>query len=364
MSSSPSTRPRRQSVKPPKITPLVPHSLSLGLELTFIPRIRGARYHEWRDKAVAETYATRFNQLLTKRFHDQFPGDTAIPFTAKADPFRSTQCGQAFDSWCIEVNGVLKGALDSWSDYHRDRVALVYSVAEELRLHPCILTRKRDGTVLESPTGANHFHLDLSSLAPSGSTFLLSLYYLEAFLCLDYANHPFIRWAFAQWFDDTNSTCAVGSEKAVRSWRTEIAKAKTRADTVMSVMVGQAFGSLGIQQRFAYTGKTVYPTYEFRFFDMPRTPDQLHLQIKFLTHWVSYWKDRVNAEMMDGLREGDSSPFTLTPGYYRRLSTDAAFARRELGRFWGRIGLDFEGEYRELCWDQHYALRLAGGKFV
>ncbi len=117
-----------------------------------------------------------------------------------------------------------------------------------------------------------------------------------------------------------------------------------------------------IKQRMAYTGKHTLPTYEFRFFDMPRSVGELNLQVTFVRRWIAYWvnKIKIKSESKD-LSASLGNAYTLTPSYYKALTKDLSFARYEIERWFRNIGLDF-GLYEDLCWNRAYVQRMKANR--
>jgi len=341
---------------------------SLGIELTFLPNPRG-KWKEWRDKDEADKVVAAFNAALAQpdprrpikivlsQLTTVQPSSIKLPFFAKTDPFRLSwnHWNGGHDAWCIEINGdpFTAGEL-AYKSILRDDLERVYRVARQLNLHPCV-THRRGDTLTEYPTGGGHLHVGID-MWEDGADYLPSLFAFEQAICMDYTNHPFIRWLFAQWFDNHNSKLPIN-----RRLRASLAKilAKRRASvkSVTAFVQNRALHCDSISQRFAsYGDKARYPTYEFRFFDMPRDVDELALQGRFLDMWTAYHAEHSRLR----LTQNKKARYTLTEHRLRRLFKDLPYARSECKRFFEEIGLDFE-KYG-VFFERNYTTRSRFGK--
>ena len=353
----------------------------IGLELTWLPKKRGTKWQEFRDKEEAQKVAEEFNRFIRLDAHI---GAAAVHyaiapfklFVAKADTFRSLittrDVPNTHEAWCIEINSYPLPAADFFDKYSYTKTSngktrleetslaaaleSLYLIAKSLGLHPCVIRKTKDNTLLESPTGGGHLHVS-TDFWLEGASYLASLYHFERAICLDFTNHPFIRWLFCQWMDDINSGTSVKYDLAKRIQKQSRPscpkKIRISQSAASYVAHDQALNCHSIKQRMSYVGKPIMPTYEFRFFDMPRSVKELQLQVKFLSKWVSYWTSIAGARKADSL----GPDYTLTPAYYLRLTKDLDFAYKEISTWFNKIGLDF-AEYKELCWDRAYVRRM------
>jgi hypothetical protein len=336
----------------------------IGLELTFLPNCRGPlkEFLRRRDavKAAAELSRRLHRDERVKTFasHIGLPRGKRV-FNPRADVFRLDT------AWCIEVGNVPfeAGAL---VDYPVGPTAsalqAVYDHAAALRLHPHIERRQRDGTILDWPTGGGHIHVGIQ-LWQGGDTFLLQLHALEQAMCIAYANHPWIRWLFAQWSDDYNSSIAVPRQSidAIHTLKPEAMRSKVH---------DKALWSSSIYQRFAGGSKARYPTYEFRFIDMPRNVNELRLQVQFIACWMGYYKRKVDelfaaVDLTAALPQWykDYATFTLTAERFDRLTTDLAYAKAEAHAYLTLIGVDADAVLAAF-WERGYVRRHAAGNWA
>lgn len=353
---------------------------TLGLELVFLPRRPRSKWQEWRDKGEAQMVCDMFNSdLCSSSIISAYAAMEGVKpldlFWGKADIFRSVALSadpQPHDSWCLEINNAPIPIRKVINEEPLIIAVLeaIYDIAAALDLHPHIQQTKKDGTVREWPTGGGHQHVSMD-FWDEGAQYFPKMYHLERGLCLDFCNHPFIRWLFSQWSDNLNSAIPVTLPTA----KLVTGQLRSRATTRLSAtewVHDQALLCHSIKQRTARTGKPLVASYEFRFFDMPRNVKELVLQTQFLAHWVGYWRKRVD-EMGDyantvGIhkvraRWDEDVKYTLTPGYLKRLKRDLPFARKEMEEFFWRIGLDPQ-PYFSTWFDRNYRKRMAFGKAV
>lgn len=355
----------------------LPYHSSLGLELVFLPRRPRSRWQEWRNKNQAEAACTAFNTALWK--HSIVKAYAVIEgakpqdlFWGKADIFRSVIMSsdlQPHDAWCLEINNA---PIPVWRIVKEESpimamLEVIYETAAALDLYPYIEQMKKDGTIIQWPTGGGHLHIGLD-FWDEGAQYLPKMYHLEKAICLDFCNYPFIRWLFVQWSDNLNSAIPVDLPTA--NLVTKQLRSRTiNRDSVTEWAHARALLCHSIKQRMARTGKPQTPTYEFRFFDMPRNVKELVLQTRFLNHWIVYWKNRVDKlrEYCGTIEEREARAewnkdvkYKLTPNYLRQLKRDMPFAQKEIQKFFERIRLD-PTPYLHTWFDRSYRTRMASG---
>ncbi len=348
----------------------------LGVELTFIPDFPG-KWKEFRDQTQAIETVAKFNSalrahpdVLTYRRHLHGESSGGLwPFWGKVDVFRSRSFGvyqgsestrQPHKAWCLEVNSepidISNLIIGGKTTYLWKALEAVYAVAAGLNLHPSIQrVNKRTGARTEWPTGGGHLHVPVD-IWNDDSAFLLRLYMLERSLCVDYTNRPYIRWLFSQWSDNVNSAIAMGPVVIKAAYREARREKKPKA-FLTNVAHSAALDCHSIKQRMALTGKPILPTYEFRFFDMPHSVNELGLQARFLAAWINHHVDVIEA----GEPIWKHPAFTLTTREFNRLACDAKYARAKVEAFFGQLGLEF-APYEEPFWERQYLTRLKWGK--
>jgi hypothetical protein len=308
--------------------------MRLGLELTFIPdRPSGPKEFSCKKEAQRAADALfRALRPLRKRIQ-AFDIDLGV----KVDVFRL----EPDPAWIIEVVNCDKPTWDyQWEDPMF--VALIQQVfdrAKKLKLLPRI---RRNG--IHHPSGGGHAHIGIADLFPDDHLYLARLYLFERNLYTDFANRPYIRWLFAEWFDSgTNSQVTFGAMDLKTHSR---AKLKKKA-----YEWGRT--SCSIAARYSYRYKPAYPTYEYRFFDMGDSAKDIARNVRFLVAWVNHHVAKAtNAETV---------PFTLTlPQFesFRNLRT----AWREISRLLRELGLDPK-DYRG-AFEDNYVPRMRYGEMT
>lgn len=348
--------------------------LRLGFELTFLPRRPRSRWQEWRSYEEACETTNHFNSALwdSDDMDDWAAKEGCLPrdlLWGKADIFRSKLLStepQPHNSWCLEVNNepIDSGTLLSEFSYASDALKTAFRIARNLDLHPCVTRRKRDGTMVEYPTGGGHIHVGTAFWA-EGAEYHLRMAVLEQRLCLDFANEPWLRWLFAQWSEDANHADAL-SMAEVKELRRIGKKAQATPSSIARAVHNYALQCQSIKQRSAVTGKPTRPTLEFRFFDAPRSMEELTLQVRFITAWFRYHIEKVNLAFEEGDPAIAVTPYTLTPKRYARLGKDIAYGRAEMERFLGGGGLGMSHlsvtSILEAFYERNYVNRVRFGK--
>jgi hypothetical protein len=347
-----------------------------GFELTFIPRRRGSRWQEWRDVTEAREKVQFFNMLLwdseaVKQLAmvEKLPPQQII--WGKTDVFRTQLLdpgAQPHNSWCLEVNNypMLGSGVSRPSSMEGKVLAAVYDIARGIDLHPHISVTKRDGTIIDYPNGGGHQHVQ-TDFWEEGSQFLLRMFCLENALCIDFANNPWLRWLFAHWNDNVNSSVAVnltrlGEMEQGASVLDPKANARWEKNGRDNYVHDVALLCHSIKQRIACTGKPCRPTYEFRFLDMPRSVEELGVHTRFISSWVGYHVGRA-----DGYLDLEDRPtFTLTSAQYQQLVKDAGYAKAQVEAFMGRIGLSGAETQKmiDMFWERGYLRRMKYGQAV
>lgn len=363
--------------KPDTAPSVEPVTLNLGFELTFLPRPSKANpWPEWRSKEQARRIAAEFNRRLRRcsaivalKSWDKW-GSTTLPVWAKEDIFRSQKLSstpQPHDAWCIEVNNIPMCSDYLFSDMgttQKRAVEAVFTIAAALGLVPRYEERplKSAQPIKEFPTGGSHIHVGLD-IWFTGSRSLMNLWLLERYLCLDYANHPWLRWMFGQWLDDTNHADALTNDQLTEV--PSLRRRKISDDAINDTIHEVTLGTHSIVQRCTSKGKPPCPTMEFRFFDMVDSSDELFLHVHFLTQWISYWVRRLDA--FEESKVGDplgTYIFDLTPTKRARLVRDPEYAQRQARAFMAKIGVapEIVQKIIDAFWERCYIRRVKYGK--
>ena len=348
---------------------------TVGLELTFIPNKPG-KWKEFLVKREAIEVAAEFNSKLRRssilrRVRHAYGLGSRHLFTAKADPFRSFFAQgptPPHESWCIEINNtplkfnamLVEGDCLCPSHRYEDALYELYDTATALQLYPHIEEKRKNGTVIDYPTGGGHLHLS-TNFWTRGWEYLYRLNLLEEAWCCDYVNYPLIRWLFAQWSDDINSRAGL-SPKRLNKERKRINPAEPNS-SIPGIYARYFMDECSaIEARMAHNEKSVYPTYEFRFFDMPRNPKELLHQIHFLGRWTKFHMDKIEERVkIDVSTTNPANQITATSSYFWKLARNQSFAKEQLSSFFTTLGLD-AAPYLAIWWERNYQRRMNFGK--
>lgn len=349
----------------------------LGFELTFIPRKPG-KWKEYRTFEEANEVAKAFNAKLQADSDcmNLSVGNTP-PFVAKADAFRAPHVDEAqpHRAYCIEVhNEPIRASYILNGGFATSALQAVYAIANDLHLAPAIEVHHRDGSITDWPTGGGHIHVSQLGLWDSGSSAALCHSILDRTLAIDYTNRPYLRWLFSQWSDNVNSLCALDGhdlkalQKALKRKRLSNAQLQEWAH-------GHVEERFAIRNRLMSSGKPCLPTWELRWFDMPRSVKELQLQVAFVKAWFEDRVKRITKSLVreDGVKPSERTKhwkafdkevltFRLTPQYWRHLTKDPSFAWAETESFLRELELDpaLYGWF----WERGYLRRFHHGKLI
>lgn len=249
---------------------------NISPEMTFIPK---AYPHEIVSWAEGETLVKRVNAILDN-LHK-----TGLLLRAKLDPHHNER-GEG-ETYCIEIvpfywlhSGWFVS--DQWQIMRAGLVTL-FDEMEKIGLVPT-LTTKKHGALVEWPGGGCHLHREIC-FHYSGPLWYKEMENTHRNIVVDYANRPYIRWLFKQWF-------ANGHEALIHE------KTPKRDRSVRSVFA-RSFSPGEIEARFMSTSKSTYPTFEFRMFSMVNSPDELRAIVLFLEKWMGHIPKRAKIEIDD-----------------------------------------------------------------
>ncbi len=310
--------------------------MRIGIELTFVPDLPGDK--EFTSLKAAKKAGRAFLKHLTRLSNDVILHD--IDLLVKTDPFRRDDDGE-FVSWIIEVTNADK---PTWAHQWEDpafvaMIQRVFDEARQLKLYPRI---RRRG--VHHPSGGLHKHVGIADLFSNNEFFLPKLARFEKNLFCDFANRPYIRWLFAEWFDEReNSQVTYNANDLMgnRTWLKENAYSQGRMNHA-------------IVARYSGRLKTAYPTYEFRMFDSVDSAKEIARNVRFLHHWVCSHVNRVNRDEKD-------VKFTLTLAQFKRLKEED-FAWETVSTFLRELDLD-PADFRK-PFEENYVLRMRHGEMT
>jgi hypothetical protein len=261
-----------------------PHAFSC--EMTFIPSIYP---HEILDKTAGQKICGHLNKMLTK-----LAKSTNLNLFAKLDPLhdkrtpglhQNTKGGH--ETYCIEIVPLPGFPLYThWlekKEWETTQIVIdgLFRILEPMGLVPMVV-ETTNGVERHWPTGGCHIHYssDLFELGPDWYK-LMERFHRN--LLIDYANRPYIRWLFCQWFNDKSCLCLIDQETLQL---TELSGVKKL--TEKSVWNYAFWGNHSIEPRYMLSSKATYSTFEFRFFNMIANASELRSIVRFVNRWVTH----------------------------------------------------------------------------
>lgn len=319
---------------------MVEHTLShhsFSPELTFIPRRAPYQIvHDSGHKSSVHLMRGIERGLLTT-FDD-------LELTAKFDWFHFGAAGTMPGSMCVEIVPRSRWTASRLND--PKQLALIDRLFAWLRtrwgLVPSVIKR-RNGREHHLATGGCHVHWDSNLIYSRSLDWYDQMKRFNRNLVIDYANNPWIRWLFAQWFDDRNSEIVLN--------RNHLRDTDREALTVLAT----TRLTCGINPRFFSTAKPSHATFELRVFNMVESANELRLYALFVEHWMN-WHAR-NATSA----ESKTLAVTLRPHHWRTF--------RDPRKAWRRIAKwldthDLPSKDYRLFFERNYLYRLRYGQLV
>lgn len=205
--------------------------------------------------------------------------------------------------------------------------------------------RKRGGIETQFIGGGCHLHYG-ADLFPIGPNYYQSMERFHRNLTMSYANHPEIRWLFADWMScNAHRTLYDPTKKLDR------AKTESVEDTLFRRML---VGSIhAVEPRFMVTSKNSYLTFEFRFFRMVESAEELCLIVRFVDAWMNHLVTETLTKLPVKLQ--------MTKRRWAELKTVAG-SKKHLKNFLDEIGLDWQ-DY-EMFYNRNYRTRMKFGSMV
>lgn len=261
--------------------------MDFSAELTFIP---SKPPYEITSLKEGNALIRRLNKELIS-LHKKY----GLFVFAKLDPFHLD--GLQAKTYCVEIipyDG-LCWSTDFFSkkfsptDFHlfKNGLKKIFKICKKNNLKPLII-KKSKGKTIHYPSGGCHLHF-------SADLFYASQYYykdLENFnknIIADYANKPYIRWLFAQWFDNNNSL-VIFNERQLRE------EPKVDRDFAFQTSFCEKHA---IVPRFMRSQKRCYNTFEFRFINMVENFSEFETVTQTIEAWIQsiIFKDFVEVEI-------------------------------------------------------------------
>lgn len=308
--------------------------MTYGLELTFLPR---ADPNGFKTETETSKVVRKFNSLLKPVNNPQETGCSV--FLAKEESLG--------DNYCIEVVNFINhiASREIEDEQFRDRLSSVFNIADYLRL-TARASKTEKGIRLEYASGGSHIQHSMNVFGRSHSPcFLNRLACFERNMCSDYANRPYIRWLFAQWFDNTNSLVMFNLD--------DLPKSGIIKKNPIYKIYSDWCTHIGIVPRFTGIRRGCIPTYEHRYFDATQTADETIDNLKFIQAWIGSLAERTE----NGLKIKSK----LTRSYFKSLK-NTRFAWKEISQFLLSLALN-PNCYRP-NFERNYITRMKFGQMV
>lgn len=291
--------------------------MTISPELTFLP---AKAPHYFTTREAAQQVTDKVNAVLKLRF-----GHLAL--IAKADCFPGVGNGNPH---LIEVIPVTH-----WDEWNFNRCAQALdALFRELRTLGLVPTAVKAGrTERHYPNGGCHFHIGMN-LFEFDSEFYTRMSQFHANLAVDYANRPYVKWLFAQWFDDKNSATVFNEQEFI--------------GVNTSTAAHWAHNRQGVMARFAKYHKDPHPTFEFRFFSMGDAKE-VGLMASFLICWVNHIR-KLNEPLK----------LSITPRDFQLRFRNPRVIEKEMAGWFTELGLEWQC-YRPF-FTRNYLNRLRFGK--
>lgn len=311
---------------------------SLGVELALTPDLKGDK--EFTNKKTANKVADALAARLVKLSPHLVEHN--IDLSVKVDPFRFNTFNWEPNAWAIEItNGNKPTRTLQWRD--PKFVRLIQRVLNEAKVLGLYSRIRRRG--IHWPAGGTHLHVGIADLFSNTPSFLPKLALFEKNVYTDFANRPYIRWLFAEWFDnEVNSSITVGESSF-----DDYTKAEMR-----DLVYPEGRKSSSICARYSYQYKPAYPTYEFRIFDGVDSAKDIARNVRFLEAWILSHVKHVN-------EGGKDVEFTLKREDFKAFK-NVRSAWGIISQFLRDLNLDSQ-DFRK-PFEENYVLRVKHGEML
>lgn len=311
--------------------------------MNWVPRAHPMGYRSYKEAQKVCSKVNRTLDALSKCF-----GPCAV---AKPDPLHlkggeEDENGET-NTYSIEVIPVahfyfswLEDGNGKWGIFKRYLDAL-FAAMKRYDLVPSV-SRTRKGVTTHFAGGGCHFHVG-ADLFVTGPRFYINMERFHRNIAVEYANHPEIRWLFADW---------MSSQAHHLVWSPNTEKPASFPNMEDYLFYSLLNGAYAIESRFMKNSKGSHLTFEFRFFRMVENPEEFRLAARFVEAWVNSVAGNVTL--------GDeSAKFTMNRRKWNALmNPDKAW--RAISRFLDDMFLNPE-DYR-VFFERNYLMRLKHGK--
>lgn len=218
----------------------------------------------------------------------------------------------------------------------------LFAAMKSMGLAPSV-TRTRKGVTTHFAGGGIHWHIG-ADLYHTGPDFYKRMERFHRDMAVSYANHPELRWLFADWMSDQAHHLI---------WRPDMPKKPAGFETMEDYMFYKLLnGAYAIESRFMKNAKGSHLTFEFRFFRMVENPEEFRLAARFVEAWVRTVRDAAYWDV-------PPVKFTMNRRKWNDLMNPEK-AWRKISMFLEDISLDPK-DYR-VFFERNYLMRLKHGK--
>jgi len=325
-------------------------------EMSFVPK---EAPHEIRNKREGDALVKR---ILRWMYVTEGMGPLGRLLYAKIDPFHNPW-DKRHRTYSIEIcprdyfdtNWLDNG---QWPTLRKGLKKMWRGLRKEFGLVPTLVEKDRKGNETHWPGGGCHIHMG-ADIFMQGPFWYRKAERFHRNLITDYANRPWIKWLFSQWFADESNYVPVNATELADGWWSELGHEQVRQPTP-DILFEQSFDQRGIEPRYMCSGKDSYLTFEFRMVSMVESPEELRAAVRFLKRWMNHVRCEGGKHSFDN---GNSAtiPFSLTQDNLKDMS--------DLDKSWGIVvdflkQLDLDcTEYRSF-FERNYSNRIRFGKMI
>lgn len=313
-------------------------------EMNMVPRAYPMGYRSHKEAQKVCSKVNRILDALSKRF-----GPCAI---AKPDPLHlkggeEDENGET-NTYSIEIIpvthfyfGWLESGDGKWAVF-KEYLDALFAAMKRYSLAPSV-KRTRKGVTTHFAGGGFHIHCG-ADLYNTGPDFYKRMERFHRDIAVDFANHPELRWLFADWMSDQAHHLI---------WRPDMPKKPAGFETMEDYMFYKLLnGAYAIESRFMKNAKGSHLTFEFRFFRMVENPEEFRLAARFVEAWVRTVRDAAYWDV-------PPVKFTMNRRKWNALM-DPDKAWRKISLFLEDMCLDPK-DYR-VFFERNYLMRLKHGK--
>ena len=332
-------------------------------ELTFIPR---AAPHEITSKKRGADMVANINAYLQEHLIGRLMMAKLDPHHFPGHPEKETYSVEIIPLRYFETAWLNKKAplqdgetVNDWGLFKDGINEVFLHLRHKFGLVPSFSRRAKDGSILYWPGGGCHIHYDADQFS-IGTNWYERMKAFHTNLAVDFANRPYIRWLFSQWFTDEESSgglCIITEQNL--SDKEIWGDINPLAITAEQVFLRTIRHSSCIEPRFMGCYKGSYLTFEFRMFSMVEDAEELGHIARFTEAWVNSLVKKTYEQEIVGNARGLQVIITRD-----QLAAMARIpsSRRICREFIESLGLNWK-DYLPF-YERHYINRIRFGKMV